>query len=120
MSQEKKEIQPRHKWVWYTGCAAASASIIMGAWGGHKHHWTAETKSLYVQGVQYSLASSIGIILSSHFSKTVYPGYCFLAGILLFCGPIWYKSFTSKRTFAKLMPYGGVFMILAWALMALF
>lgn len=117
--KEQQELKPRHQRIWYIGCAAASASICMGAWGGHKYHWTQPTKDLFNQGIQYSLTSSIGIMLSSFFCKTEFPGYSLLAGILLFCAPIWYKSFTNDRKYSRLMPFGGVFMILGWALMAL-
>ena len=97
----------------------ASLTIIMASIGGHKYEWSAHKKYLFSEATKYSLANSIGVLLSALYSDTIYPACFFIIGSLCFSGPIMYKCFTDSNALSKFAPIGGIAMILGWGLLAI-
>ena len=100
------------------GCIKAALTIVMASAGGHKYEWTPERRLLFSDAVKYSLANSMGIILTSMTTTSVVPAVLFGSATLLFCGPAWYKCFTGSSDFHKFMPFGGMCMITSWLALA--
>jgi uncharacterized membrane protein YgdD (TMEM256/DUF423 family) len=125
MSENKNESnenrsQKKFRYLWYAGCATSTMSIVIASIGGHRYEWSPHKKYLFSIANTYGLTSGIGMLISSLHSKTLYPGALFMASVIGFCGPLWYKLFTDKNTFSKITPIGGTALILAWALLAIF
>lgn len=98
----------------------------MGAAGGHKP-WPMEQKLIFDRGLMFHFLNGIGMIFSSmptvlgiDTNNLVAPFSLFSAGVLLFCVPLYHKSFTGKKTLSGYVPpFGGFAMILGWIVLAL-
>lgn len=92
--------------------------ILVGAAGGHKP-WPIEQKLIFDQGLMFNFLNGVGILASSVVEASILPVSCFGAGVILFCCPLYHKSFTGKKTLSGyLPPFGGFAMILGWVLLA--
>ncbi|CAD8203348.1 unnamed protein product [Paramecium octaurelia] len=106
-------------WGFKTGCLTIASGIIIGAAGGHKP-WPVEQKLIFDRGLMFHFLNGIGMIISSVQGVSVLPFSLFGTGVLLFCGPLYHKSFTGKKTLSNyLPPFGGFAMIFGWLLLAL-
>jgi len=63
--------------------------------------------------------NNIGIIIGSFNNTSLYSSTLFTCGIVLFCMPLYYRSFTDKKTFSRLAPFGGISMMLGWIMLAM-
>ena len=64
----------------------------------------------------------IGVVLTAQRLGLSMPlsasAWLLVAGVLLFCGSIYATTFGAPRTVLALAPYGGVALMLAWAVFA--
>ena len=127
-----QELTPHHKkglsllrW----GALLLMLAIILGAFGAHGLEKTLSDKMLktFQTGVTYHILSST-LIMILGLAQKLYPqlklrsSLIFLIlGFLLFCGNCYLYAITQIKTFAMLVPFGGVSFILSllmliWAL----
>lgn len=112
------ELRPSFKWLWYAGCGSAAFSVIMASLGGHKKDEDPYRIRVFDLASKYGLINAGAILFSSIYSKTIYPGICFLAGTVLFTGPIYASYFKKIEKTKILMPIGGLSIIAGWILLA--
>ena len=107
--------------------------IMIGAAGGHKQvapenskllkekkYWTAKQRDRYNKGKFYQLVCSMGLfVVGLHdfrFSQAI--TVLLFAGNIMFCLPAYLLAFKNKCSITMAMPFGGIFMILGYLLMA--
>jgi uncharacterized membrane protein YgdD (TMEM256/DUF423 family) len=107
------------KWVIIGGISGFLA-VALGAFGAHglKSQLTPEMLEIYKTGVFYHLVHSVvvlvlGLSAQEKFSKSA---IFFSIGILLFSFSLYLYSVTAVTLFAYITPFGGVSLLIGWAL----
>jgi uncharacterized membrane protein YgdD (TMEM256/DUF423 family) len=109
-----------------TGAILLGLCVAIGAFGAHglKKLVTPAVLETFETGVRYMFFHSIGVFLLG-LSQKAYPHlslkkvyFLFLFGILVFSGNIFIYCLSGIKTFAMIVPIGGVALILAWFLLA--
>jgi len=107
------------------GAAFALLGVVMGALGAHvlKSNGILDVNAIYRTSVQYHLFGAMGILIIGVLRRQQPASHALQAaaalmavGITLFCGAFYHMAFTETREFSLLMPFGGLSLILAWAL----
>jgi len=101
-------------------------SVLFGAWLAHAGQGLAEsTQSSLATALQYQLFHTLALLCCIVLAKNKPPSkllfaacISFILGILCFSGTIYLKSFFEIPLLAKLTPFGGISLALAWALLA--
>lgn len=62
----------------------------------------------------YHLLHSVAILGTPLVSRPVITGALFLAGMTLFCGPMYFYAIRDDTRFRRVPPYGGVLLIAGW------
>lgn len=108
------------------GSLLAGIAVIMGAYGAHSTVFD-EVQSLWIdKGVRYQMFHSLALlctamVIASQKKKMVtalLAGWCFLGGILLFSGSLYFMAISSLDA-GLLTPMGGVLFIVGWVLLGL-
>ena len=106
------------------GCAA----VIVGAFGAHALKETLSATGridTYELAVKYQFYHSlalvlVGLLMGQFDSKQLrYSGLSFSLGIILFSGSLYVLSLTGQTILGAVTPFGGLFFILGWVLLAL-
>jgi uncharacterized membrane protein YgdD (TMEM256/DUF423 family) len=107
------------KWITIGGISGFLA-VALGAFGAHglKSQLTPEMLEIYKTGVFYHLIHSVvvlalGLSAKEKFSKSA---LFFSIGILLFSFSLYLYSVTALMLFAFITPFGGVSLLIGWAL----
>ena len=107
------------KWVIIGGFSGFLA-VALGAFGAHglKSHLSPEMLEIYKTGVFYHLIHSVvvfalGLSANEKFNKSA---IFFSIGILLFSFSLYLYSVTAVMLFAFITPFGGVSLLIGWAL----
>jgi uncharacterized membrane protein YgdD (TMEM256/DUF423 family) len=114
MSQAKKAL--------FLGSLFLALGVLIGAFGAHgiKSLVTAEKLVTFETGVRYQFYHAIALFMLGLFSfqypneKIQVPLYSFLVGILLFSFNCYLYVLTDIKTFAMIVPVGGVLFLLGW------
>jgi len=101
-------------------------SVLFGAWLAHAGQGlTISTQVSLTTALQYQLFHTLALFCCLVLAKTKSPSRLLLAacigftlGILCFSGTIYLKSFFELPLLAKLTPFGGISLALAWFLLA--
>ena len=109
---------------------AASAlmllAVALGAFAAHglKARLAPEMLAVFETGVRYQAYHALGLFAAAWASRE-WPGrlpgaaaWCFLGGILLFSGSLYLLSLTGARKLGIITPFGGLFFLAGWALLA--
>lgn len=94
--------------------------LIIGAAGGHKKEWSQENKNRFLKGQIYQLIPSAIFFLNGlvNFRFSSLITLLALAGDALFVMPLYGLAWNDgKFTTQRLMPFGGVSLMAACALM---
>jgi uncharacterized membrane protein YgdD (TMEM256/DUF423 family) len=107
------------KWIIISGVSGFLA-VALGAFGAHglKSQFTPEMLEIYKTGVFYHLIHSVvllalGLSGQEKFNKSA---LFFSIGILLFSFSLYLYSITAVTLFAVITPFGGVSLLIGWAL----
>lgn len=100
-------------------------SVALGAFAAHglRGKLAENMLAAFQTGVQYQFYHSLGllllVILYKQFAQPLLLwSYGFmLAGILCFSGSLYLLALTGNKIFGPVTPLGGVFFIIAWAIL---
>ena len=119
----------RVKWFFALGSLLGGIAIAAGAFGGHglKTSISAEALAVFETAVRYQMYHSFGLIATAwaitrwetgKHAGFETAGWCFLTGILLFCGSLYTLSLTGQLWLGAITPIGGVAFIAGWGMLA--
>lgn len=122
--QKPAALQCRTKmriWLILAGLMGAQA-IIIGAMSAHMD-LTIQAKNLIDKAQTYEMWHALALVgvavLSKDNSRPVtFAGIFFLAGVILFCGTLFLKSFWGIGLFPMSAPIGGSCFIIGWLCLA--
>ncbi|EQC47751.1 DUF423 domain-containing protein [Bacteriovorax sp. Seq25_V] len=107
------------------GAILTALAIILGAFGAHalKKILTPSLLDTFLTGNRYHMFHGLSFIVVSIleliFSLNLkVVRYFFLAGIIAFSGMCYVYALTSVKTFAMIVPLGGVAYIVGWLVLA--
>lgn len=117
-------LQPLAKRAWILGTLILGLAVLIGAFGAHglKSMVSPEKLVTFETGVRYQFYHGFGILILAAFhqlygvKKMGIILHSFLAGILLFSFNCYLYVLTDIKTFAMIVPVGGVLFILGWML----
>lgn len=108
-------------------------SVILGAFGAHalKKSLSEDALQIFETAVKYQFyhvfALALAALVFQQFPDALvkWAGYCFITGIILFCGSLYlltYAKAINSASFAwvgPITPFGGLFLITGWVLIAI-
>ena len=108
------------------GSVLAGLAVAFGAFGAHGLRSTLSSDDLatFEIGVRYQMYHALGLLavawaLTRWESTTlVAAGWAFVAGIVVFCGSLYFLVLTGPRWLGAVTPIGGVAFLVGWALLA--
>ena len=110
---------PRHGII--LAALLLAAAVITGAFGAHGLEGKLSEKALetYHTGVTYHFYHAFGLLMLSLWEKAFSAKasaakWFFILGILLFSFNCYFYALSSIKTFAMIVPIGGVCFILGW------
>lgn len=100
-------------------------AVALGAFGSHllRGRISDYYLDVYKTGVFYHFIHALGIFviawLSSHSAdvKVQYAGICFMMGIVLFSGSLYFLSVTEFKWLGAITPLGGLAFLAGWVLL---
>lgn len=105
----------------FLGTALLALGVVIGAFGAHglKNFVTAEKLVTFETGVRYHFYHAFGLVLLGLFqlhstAKLNVTRWAFLVGILLFSFNCYFYVLSDVKTFAMIVPLGGVLFIIGW------
>ncbi len=107
---------------------SGALAVVLGAFAAHglKEKLSPELLKTFETAVRYQFYHTFAMVIAAFLlAKTshhwpLYAGYCFGAGIILFCGSLYILStqgitnLPPMRWLGPLTPVGGLFFILGW------
>lgn len=122
-----------HKAFLVISSFSGALSVALGAFGAHglKKILPSEAILTFETGVRYQFYHTLALlIIAIMYDKlpakfVVWSGYFFITGIVLFCGSLYCLAFVNEAHFAGfrkigiITPFGGLFFIAGWLLLAL-
>jgi len=122
-----------HKTYLWAGALTGAIAVSLGAFGAHalKQIVPPDTVSTFQTGVQYQMYHSLallatGIIYERYPVKFIkWAGVCFIWGIVLFSGSLYFLTLLKATATVGLQgagvitPFGGLFFIAAWLFLLL-
>jgi uncharacterized membrane protein YgdD (TMEM256/DUF423 family) len=107
------------------GSLLGGLGVVAGAFGAHGLEGRLSTEQLetFEVAVRYQMYHSLALVLVGILSQRAswglrLAGAMFAAGILIFSGCLYAWVFTDVKTFALIVPLGGVAFIVGWFAMA--
>lgn len=106
------------------GCLLAALAVAAGAFGAHMLKSVLDPPMLTVfeTAARYQMYHALGIIAAGLAGRifdrpqTAQAGWCFAAGVLLFCGSLYGVSLLGIRWLGAVTPVGGLAFIAGWIL----
>ncbi len=118
-------MSPTAKVILSLGALAALLAVALGAFGAHalKARLSEEMLSVWKTAVDYHFYHALGLLalglLALHLPGSrllVWSAALMAAGVILFSGSLYALALTGARWLGLVTPFGGVSLILAWAL----
>ncbi|HEX7765377.1 MAG TPA: DUF423 domain-containing protein [Nitrospira sp.] len=108
------------------GSILAALAVAAGAFGAHMLKSIVDPPMLVVfeTAARYQMYHALGIIAAGLAGQVfgcpqvVRAGWCFVAGIFLFCGSLYGVSLLGIRWLGAMTPIGGLAFITGWSLLA--
>lgn len=106
------------------GTFFASLGIILGAFGAHalKQHLSESALNAFEVGVKYQMYHALGLLATAwllvQFSHPCISlgGILMAIGTVIFSGSLYMLSLSGIKIFGIITPLGGLFLVVAWAL----
>lgn len=107
--------------------ALVALATIFGAFGAHalQTRLAPEKLAIYETAVRYQFYHAlgllaVGIVAGTNASSLLrWAAICIVAGMVLFSGSIYALSFGASRPLGIVTPFGGLALIVGWALFAI-
>lgn len=120
-------LHPLAKRALLIGSILLALGVLIGAFGAHglKNLVDADKLVTFETGVRYHFYHAFAIlivgILQQLFQNTKLqvPVFAFFVGILLFSFNCYLYALTGTKTFAMIVPVGGVMYVVGWVVLAL-
>ena len=121
------------------GAVLGFIGVALGAFGSHalRAKLSAERVATFETGIRYQMWHALAlfaVVLVDAWRPTSGPafylaepetgwpvlaaGWLFVAGIVLFSGSLYALALTGRRSWGTVTPFGGVCLLLGWALLA--
>ena len=109
------------------GSAAALLAVAAGAFGAHllKQRLDTALFEIFEVGARYHMYHALAL-LATAWACNRWPnpwstaaGWCFIAGLILFCGSLYALSLTDVRTLGAITPLGGLAFMAGWLCLGL-
>lgn len=105
-----------------TGTTLLALAVLIGAFGAHglKNIVTPERLVTFETGVRYHFYHGFGLVLLGLFAHLFKEArisvslHAFLVGILLFSFNCYLYVLTDIKTFAMIVPVGGILFVVGW------
>jgi len=113
----------RNPWILCAGLLGA-AGVVLGAAGSHIAAAKGADMRLHEMAVSYQFYQVIGLIGCTYALRAA-PKIATLAGVLMtigiicFSGSLYYLSWTGDVMLRFITPFGGILMIIGWAVLLL-
>jgi uncharacterized membrane protein YgdD (TMEM256/DUF423 family) len=109
------------------GCFSAFIAVAAGAFGAHglRTRVSPELLATFETGARYQMYHALALLAVAWAytqrsnSLTVWAGWSFVAGTVLFSGSLYLLTLTGTRLFGAITPIGGILFLVGWALLAL-
>lgn len=106
------------------GSLLAALAVAAGAFGAHmlKSILDPPMLAVFETAARYQMYHALGIIAAGLAGQTfgcpqvARAGWCFAAGVLLFCGSLYGVSLLGIRWLGAMTPIGGLALIMGWSL----
>lgn len=106
------------------GCLLAALAVAAGAFGAHmlKSILDSPMLAVFETAARYQMYHALGIIAAGLAGRVfdrpqvARAGWCFAAGVLLFCGSLYGVSLLGIRWLGAVTPVGGLAFIAGWSL----
>jgi uncharacterized membrane protein YgdD (TMEM256/DUF423 family) len=108
------------------GSLIALLGVAAGAFGGHilKRSISPEMYDVFEVGVRYHIYHALALLAASWACQqwpgpwSTNAGWCFLAGIVLFSGSLYFMSLSGMRWLGAVTPIGGLAFMVGWFCLA--
>ena len=115
------EAQGRRR-ILAAGAALAGLGVALGAFGAHglRHLLDSERLGWWQTGVQYQTWHGLALVALSAapLDRLRLPTWLLGAGAVIFSSSLYLMALTGWRWFGAVTPFGGLAMILGWAVLA--
>ncbi len=109
------------------GSLSGLIAVTAGAFGAHtlRDRISADLLAIFETGVRYQIYHALALLAVAWAitrwtnSLTVFAGWLFVAGTLIFSGSLYALSLTGARWLGAIAPLGGVAFIGGWLCLAL-
>ena len=109
------------------GSAAALLAVAAGAFAGHllKQRLDAALFEIFEVGTRYHMYHALALLATAWACNrwpspwSIAAGWCFVAGLVLFCGSLYALSLTGVRTLGAITPLGGLAFMAGWLCLSL-
>lgn len=114
--------------IWIAaGSISAFLSVALGAFGAHGLSGRISDKMLanWQTAAHYQMVHALALVALGIWTQvtpqlsTTLPGWCFVAGTLIFSGSLYVMAVTGVRGLGAITPIGGVALLLGWIFFAL-
>ena len=113
----------------FAGAVSGLIAVALGAFAAHglKSKLTPEMLAVFETAVRYQMYHAFALLAAAWAAggggasgpQARAAGWCFLAGTLLFSGSLYALALTGLRKLGIVTPFGGVFFLAGWGLLAL-
>lgn len=109
------------------GALFAGLAVAAGAFGAHglKARLAPDLLEVFETAARYQMYHALGL-LAVAWAAARWPqpavtaaGWCFVAGIVVFCGSLYVLSLTGTRWLGGITPLGGLAFMVGWLALAL-
>lgn len=109
------------------GSAAALLAVAAGAFGAHllKQRLDTALFEIFEVGARYHMYHALALLATAWACKrwpgpwSIAAGWCFVAGLVIFCGSLYALSLTGVRTLGAITPLGGLAFMAGWLCLSL-
>lgn len=116
----------KNGWLWLAcGAAVCFVAIAMGAMGSHMIDMTPDRAATFATASDYQMWHGLAISLVALWRRVgesrvlALATWMFLAGIILFCVPLYLITIAGAREFGALAPIGGTLLLGGWLLVVI-
>ncbi len=112
----------------FAGAVSGLVAVALGAFAAHglKSKLTPEMLTIFETGARYQMYHAFALLAAAWAAgggaaspaPARAAGWCFLAGTLLFSGSLYALALTGLRKLGIVTPFGGVFFLAGWGLLA--
>ncbi|XP_072034060.1 transmembrane protein 256 homolog [Amphiura filiformis] len=108
-----------HLFVRIAGISGALA-VGLGAYGAHGlKNRTDKEREVFMTANRYHMLHTLALLAVPLTNQPNMVGVTMLLGMLGFCGTCYYSALSGDTSLNRFTPYGGVTLMIAWAMMAL-